>query len=337
MVIPCYNYARYLPQAIGSARDQSGVNVDVIVVDDCSTDNSVAVAERLAANDDRIKVIRNPRNLGPVATYNAGLALVRGEFSVRLDADDLLTPGSLARSAAAFDRFPSAGLVYGHPVHFESTPPPARTAVRTWTGWPGLQWLERRCRLGVNAITSPEVVMRQSLVDRVGGQRELDHTHDMEMWMRISSVSDVVHIDGPDQAFHREHALSRSEQMVDAYVDLIERRAAFDALFESMDAADPEVARLHRTADRALAISALRRAVQSYDRGRSAAEPIEDLMRFAREVEPDVTFLRHWRALRLRQRIGPERVHRLPPFIACAAARRAKNDFDYWRWSRTGV
>ena len=75
--------------------------------------------------------------------------------------------------------------------------------VRSWTVWPGRQWLADRCRSGLNVITSPEVVVRTSVIRRVGGQQPLAHTHDMEMWMRISAFSDVGRVDGPDQAWHR--------------------------------------------------------------------------------------------------------------------------------------
>jgi hypothetical protein len=271
-----------------------------------------------------------------VATFNAGLAEVRGDFSVRLDADDLLVPGSLARALALFERFPTVGLVYGHPQHFLGPMPAPRVGpVRSWTVWPGTDWLELRCRRGVNCITSPEVVMRQTVVARVGGQRELAQTHDMEMWMRLAAASDVGHIEGPDQALHREHEASRSEKMVDPYVDFVERRAAFEALLEFDGLANRD--RLQRLARRALAVDALRRACQAFDRGRSDREPIADLVVFARETYPRYTALRQWWGLRLRQRLGPVWVHRLPPFLACAALRRLTNDVRYRRWSRTGV
>src|SRR5207248_4875057 len=135
-----------------------------------------------AANDERIRVLVHKTNAGPVATFNDGLAEARGEFLVRLDADDVLTPGSLERSVAVAQHFPSVGLVYGHPLHFSGE---LRRRVRTkptgWTIWPGRRWLADRCRNGVNVISSPEVLMRKSVVDIVGGQQPLAHTHDMEM------------------------------------------------------------------------------------------------------------------------------------------------------------
>ncbi len=116
VVIPCYNYARYLPAAVASALSQHAADVDVIVVDDRSTDDSLAVARELADADARVRVIAHESNAGPVQTFNDGLAAARGEFLVRLDADDMLTPGSLRRALAVMQHFPSVGLAYGHPI-----------------------------------------------------------------------------------------------------------------------------------------------------------------------------------------------------------------------------
>ncbi len=137
VIIPCFNYGRYLPAAVDSALSQAGAAVDVVIVDDKSTDDSLDVARSLAAERTKVRVLAHETNQGPVGTFNDGLEIATGEFLVRLDADDLLTPGALARATALARAYPSAGLIYGHPRHFEGEPPPARTDVRSWTVWPG--------------------------------------------------------------------------------------------------------------------------------------------------------------------------------------------------------
>ncbi len=81
VVIPCYNYERFLPMAIESALSQEGVTVDVVVVDDASKDGSLQTARRLAAGDGRITVVAHEVNAGPVQTFNDGLARARENFS----------------------------------------------------------------------------------------------------------------------------------------------------------------------------------------------------------------------------------------------------------------
>ncbi len=280
VVIPNYNYARFLPAAVASVLSQTDVEVRVIIVDDASTDDSAVVARALARQDDRVVVAMHPVNRGPVATFNDGLALTEAPYLVRLDADDMLTPGSLARSTWLAERFPDVGFVYGHPLHFEDMPPAARERATGFTVWSGDSWLEQRCRLGVNCITSPEVLMRASVVARVGGQRDLAHTHDMEMWFRMARHADVGHLIGCDQAWHREHGQSLSARSVDLMTDLEERSEAFRMLFERAD--DPRSDELWRLARRALAEEAGTRAVGAYVRGRGGTAETDEYLRFAR-------------------------------------------------------
>jgi glycosyltransferase involved in cell wall biosynthesis len=331
VVIPCYNYARYLPEAVGSVLSQTGVEVDVIVVDDCSTDDSAGVAAGLAAADDRVRVLVNESNRGPVDTFNRGLAQVTGDFLVRLDADDLLTPGSLERAVAVMQHLPNVGLVYGHPLHFTGdTRPSPRSRSASWLVWRGREWLATRCASGTNVITSPEVVMRRSVVDVVGGQRPLAHTHDMEMWLRIASCSDVAYIAGADQAWHRDHPASLSLQAADPLVILGEIRDAFDLLFA--EGAVPEGEPLRSDARRAVATQALDQAARSIDRGRRD-DHVERLLAFARDCDPSIEQSARWR------RLAPTRSRALAALSGPFArlGRRFRTDGANRRWHRTGV
>jgi glycosyltransferase involved in cell wall biosynthesis len=98
VVIPCYNYARYVAQAIESALDQTYAHKEIIVVNDGSTDASLAV---IAGYAGRVQIIDQP-NQGSVAAYNRGYAASVGDLVIFLDADDRLEPGALADVAAAW-------------------------------------------------------------------------------------------------------------------------------------------------------------------------------------------------------------------------------------------
>lgn len=126
VVVPCYNYGRFLPQCIGSLLAQSDVAVEVLIIDDASRDNSAELAKDLAARDPRVSVIVHDRNHGHIATYNEGLAHARGEYSVLLSADDMLPAGSLARAVALMESEASVGLVYGSPFNFSESDPPGQ-------------------------------------------------------------------------------------------------------------------------------------------------------------------------------------------------------------------
>ncbi|PRZ42496.1 glycosyl transferase family 2 [Antricoccus suffuscus] len=336
VVIPCYNYDRFLPDAVNSALTQTGVSVEVIIVDDASTDGSLSIARALERREQRVKVFSNEQNSGPVMTFNRGLQAATGEFLVRLDADDLLTPGSLKRSVAVARAFPSVGLVYGHPVHFSGdVPRTASTKVSTWTVWPGREWLSARCASGVNVITSPEVLMRASVVDHVGGQQQqLAHTHDMEMWFRIAAFADIAHVEGVDQAWHREHGASLSER-ADTMMILEERLAAFDVLFSGVAAGVAGSAAMHRSARQELAAEALRRTCRALDRGRITDGEMDEYIAFARRASSDVEGTRAWGKLERRRAKPPSKYH--PFSVGRGIMRRIVDRRRYRHWTKWGV
>lgn len=329
VIIPCFNYARYLTGAVASALEQRDVDVDVIVVDDCSSDGSLALANHIAEHNASVRVIAHDRNLGPVATFNDGLAAATGEFLIRLDADDLLTPGSAARSVALAQEHPRVGMVYGHPVHFRGVAPLShRDRATSWDIWSGASWLERRCQLGVNCITSPEVLMRASVVDRVGGQRELAHTHDMEMWFRLARDSDIGWIGGCDQALHRDHPDSLSARLVDGMTDIRQRADAFQILFEDGMGDVAENARLLHLARTALANEALSRMVSAYAKGRGGTPETDAYLSFARGLDVDLSALRAAASFARAERLGPIRARRSPRLIYWAALYRLTRELD---------
>ena len=342
VIIPCYNYGHFLPESVGSVLSQEGVDVEVVIVDDASKDDSAAVAEAFAARDPRVRVVRHTTNAGHVVTFNDGYAVATGEFIVRLDADDLLTPGSLARATALFDAYPAVGLVYGHPQHFETeTPPEPQTTLRGWTVWSGADWVAERCRKGFNCITTPEAVIRGVVMREIGGlDTRLRYAQDMEMWLRTAAVSDVGHVDGPDQALHRDHATSMSvTDGSGVLTDMNERRKVFEVLFEGRGGKLPEAEHMRETVLRRLATESITRACHAYDRGRArgGSAEVDVFVQFALDTYPGARYLPAWRALQRRRRVGAYLAPLTPPFLASVVVRRLRRDADYRRWVRAGV
>ena len=118
VVVPAHNYGRFLTKCVESVLMQRDVKVKLIIMDDCSTDETPKVAEGLAASDARVSVVRSERNRGMIPTVNDGFARVDTEYVVKLDADDLLPPGALARATALLELQPNVAFVYGRPYHF---------------------------------------------------------------------------------------------------------------------------------------------------------------------------------------------------------------------------
>ena len=342
VVIPCHNYGHFLPESVGSVlTGQPGVDVRVLVIDDASTDDSAQAATRIAAADNRVTVVAHSVNAGHLATYNEGLLeWADGDYAVLLSADDRLTPGALTRACALLDAHPEVGFSYGHPLQFThpGPPPPARTQGRGWSVWPGRWWLEQRFRAAHGCITSPEVVMRTSVLQRVGGfDLRLPHTGDIELWMRLAAYSDVGYLRGVDQACYRVHAHNMSKSH-DVLGDLAQRRLAYEVTLERCaDALARQRGQLSDMVHRKLAWQALWHAARAYDRGRTDQVPVDELVAFARDCWPDLSALGSYRGLRLRQHIGPAVMPYLQPLILTAVARRARQ-WWWWRsWQRRGI
>lgn len=89
IITPLYNSEKYIGKTIQSVVNQSYKNFEMIIVDDCSGDKGVEIAESFSENDERIKLIKNEKNLGAALTRNVGLKEAKGRFIAFLDSDDL--------------------------------------------------------------------------------------------------------------------------------------------------------------------------------------------------------------------------------------------------------
>jgi glycosyltransferase involved in cell wall biosynthesis len=110
VVMPNFNHARFLPESLSAILDQSHRPLEVIVIDDASSDDSVAVVERLAQQDPLIQLIRNERNRGVIDSFNRGIELARGDYILGAAADDRVLPGFFEKSLQLLARYPEAGF-----------------------------------------------------------------------------------------------------------------------------------------------------------------------------------------------------------------------------------
>lgn len=354
-IIPCYNYGRYLAGCIDSVLVQRDVRIDVLVIDDASSDGSDQIVYQLGKQDTRIRTICHTQNQGAIATYTEGIAQAAGDYTVLLSADDLLTPGCLARATALMEEYPSVGFTYGAPIEFmDGELPAARTAAKSWIVWRGHDWIMQRCRAGGNALKSPEAVIRTSVLRNLGAVRaDLPHAADFEAWMRAATVSDVGYVAGADQAYYRIHSnnMHSGYDMID---DLSQRLASFDAIFDERsdllddsgsmrDTAHRVIARsalsqaIRDTEHRVLARSALGHAMRAHLRGAAGDEPINDYIAFALKAWPDARDLAEWRTLE-RLRDAHDGLPRLgPSLVAHMAIRKLGSRFREWRWRQVGT
>jgi len=189
VVIPTYNQASFLPEAVASVRAQEFPNLEIIVVDDGSTDDTSGALERLSG-EGKLQAIRQ-ENAGAAAARNRGISAARGDWIAFLDADDFWFPGKLSAQFDALRRSPKAGFCYtdvllrlknGEERHHKS-PMSGPLLLELLTG---------------NYFATPTVLVRRDCFEKVGTfNAELRTGEDWDMWLRLSSHFDSVWVPQP--------------------------------------------------------------------------------------------------------------------------------------------
>ena len=184
VVIPCYNQAHFLGEAIESALAQTCRPLDVVVVDDGSTDDTFEVAAAYTA----VRCLRQP-NGGMSAARNAGLGAARGGYIVFLDADDRLLPGALQAGAATLDAHPEAALVVGRHRRIAADGAPLPVTPRPRVERDHYISLVHRCWIAMPAT----VMYRRAALEAAGAfDPALRGAEDYDLYLRLARRFPVV-------------------------------------------------------------------------------------------------------------------------------------------------
>jgi GT2 family glycosyltransferase len=198
VIIPTCNAEHFLGQAIDSALTQTFGNLEVIVVNDGSTDGSGALADGYAAtHTDRLRVVHQD-NLGVPLARNAGIAVARGRYIAILDPCEVWLPGHIEACVTLLEHDSGIGLVHANSQALDSQ----GYRVGTAPHW-GRRAREGRdpyaeILLGKQHIAGSTAVFRRSIIDAIGPFDALfNHAgcDDRDMWLRIAEVAGVVHIE----------------------------------------------------------------------------------------------------------------------------------------------
>jgi glycosyltransferase involved in cell wall biosynthesis len=227
VIIPNYNHARYLPQRIDSVLQQTYQHLEVLLMDDCSQDDSRRVIADYAARDPRIRVVLNEQNSGSTfKQWNKGIALATGDYIWLAESDDVADLTFLEKLVQQLEATPQAGLAYcqswridehGQP-HGTWGPILAELDATLWTQnfvLPGTE-LVRRFMVFSNIIPNASaVVMRRSALAAVGQAPEtMRVAGDWVFWVRYLLSTDVVFVAEALNhfRFHQNNVRSRTEQ-----------------------------------------------------------------------------------------------------------------------------
>lgn len=177
VVITCFNYGRYLPESVGSVLEQTFTDFELIIVDDGSTDDSLAVAHGLAARDERITVITQPNAGQPAIPRNLAISRARGRYIVCLDADDRLGANVLERCKAELDADPQAGLAWARLQEVGGT-----NTLHDHPGW-SIERLRTR-----NYIPCTTMFRREAWEAAGGYSTNVRGYEDWDLWLGIAEA-----------------------------------------------------------------------------------------------------------------------------------------------------
>ena len=288
IAIPCYQYGRFLRDCVGSVLTQGVADIRVAIIDNASTDDSVAVARQLAREDARVEVIEHHTNLGPHASFNEGVDWARADYFMILCADDLLTPGSLQRAVSVMESCPDVSFAYGSDVH--ATEDGSTSWVdgdvtgAAWLLSSGYQFIEDRCRNPERYIAAGMVLVRTSAQKQAGHYRpQLPHTDDFEMLLRLACLGSVAYTPAT-QGIKRMHGSNRTNDYVaERTRDLVERLVALESFFANEGCNLAGAERLSRLSRRSISERAYWCGVKDLVRGRRSGV---DLLKLAFTLEP---------------------------------------------------
>lgn len=177
VIMPAYNAARFIEAAARSVMNQTVTDWELLVLDDCSQDDTCAIAQRLAAQDPRIRLVRNEANMGVARTRNRGFELCRGEYVALLDSDDIWHPEKLEAQLARLKKT-GADLAYcsyaivdadGRKIRADYTVP---------------EQVDFRRMLKENVIGCSTVILSERIVNKYRFATDFYH-EDYVLWLQL--------------------------------------------------------------------------------------------------------------------------------------------------------
>lgn len=220
VLIATYNVGKYLEAALRAVMAQSYRNLEIIVVNDGSPDNTAEILTRLAAEDARIHVLHNPHNLGIVASLNKGLEVIKGDYVARTDSDDLTEPDWIESLYQVMEQRPDvlAMSAYITPMHEAESGRLGRAiqADQILTGPVGHKAVQRHILLHGSPLHNNCSLIRSSVFTQHGLRYEdYPYAEDYKFWLEVSKIGQLDNLPRP-LGHYRLH----TQQVSSAYQEI---------------------------------------------------------------------------------------------------------------------
>ena len=192
IITPAYNCEKYLPDAVKSVLSQTFTDWELLIIDDCSKDNTYRYMKKLAEKDKRIRIFQNKVNSGSAATRNYGVRLARGEWIAFLDGDDLWREDKLEKQLAVIERNPEAEFLFTGSAFIEDDGMTIAHVLHV------PEHVSRRKLLGQNVISCSSVLIRRELMLEFPMPEEEGIHEDFATWLAIlEKVPKAYGVDEP--------------------------------------------------------------------------------------------------------------------------------------------
>ena len=206
--LPVYNAERYLAEAVESVLAQTFTDFEFLILDDGSTDGSLAILKQYEARDPRVRVFSRP-NKGLITTLNELIELSRGEFLARMDADDVSLPQRFERQIEHLQANPDCVVVGCQALVID----PDGDPITVWFEGGTHEELDSENLKGEKGgmLCHPSVMMRRSSVLDVGCYRDqFRYAEDLDLWLRLAERGRLANLPIPLLKY-RTHQSNRSE------------------------------------------------------------------------------------------------------------------------------
>ena len=197
----CYNHAEFVVETLNSVLNQSYSNVELIIADDCSTDDSVTVIENWRQQHPEVPFIKNEKNIGNTKTINQAFQYAKGDYLIDLAADDVLLSDCIAIQVRAFETsdLDRLGIVYGNVENiredgsFDSYYYPIGSNGKVISKRNSGELYKEV--ISGETICSVSSMIKRSVFEALGGYDEHLAYEDFDFWVRASRIYDIAFID----------------------------------------------------------------------------------------------------------------------------------------------
>lgn len=195
ILIPCYNVEEYVEESLSSILNQTYSNLEIIAINDCSTDNTGEILNYIATKDKRVKVITNDVNLKLINTLNKGIEFCNGEYIARMDADDISLPTRIEKEVLFLEKNKDHDIVSTQFYAFRSENPSRRDLNHS----PTLDKELRAYLLFRSGICHPAVMMRKRMFTELEMKFESEYLHveDYAFWSEAVYKTKLANLSEP--------------------------------------------------------------------------------------------------------------------------------------------